>query len=43
MWREIGTYRVAARGELQYDASGLYDLDSLGLMIVNCGGPTSQT
>jgi hypothetical protein len=41
-WREIGIYQVAAREELAYNASGLYGLDSLGLMIANSGGPTLQ-
>ncbi|KAF2828652.1 acid protease [Ophiobolus disseminans] len=42
-WHEIGIYRVAAREELRYDASGLYGLESLGLMIANSGGPTLQS
>jgi hypothetical protein len=39
-WHEIGIYQVAAREELGYNASGLYGLDTLGLMIANSGGPT---
>ncbi|KAH7400533.1 aspartic peptidase domain-containing protein [Phaeosphaeria sp. MPI-PUGE-AT-0046c] len=38
-WSEIGIYQVAGREELSYNASGLYGLDSLGLMIANSGGP----
>jgi hypothetical protein len=41
-WHEIGIYQVEARPELRYNASGLYGLDSLGLMIANSGGPTLQ-
>ena len=39
-WHEIGIYQVAAREELGYNASGLYGLDTLGLMVANSGGPT---
>jgi hypothetical protein len=42
-WHEIGIYQVAAREELSYNASGLYGLDSLGLMIANSGGPVLQS
>lgn len=38
-WSEIGIYQVAAREELKYNASGLYGLDTLGLMVANSGGP----
>jgi hypothetical protein len=38
-WDELGIYKVAAREELRYNASGLYGLDTLGLMIANSGGP----
>jgi hypothetical protein len=41
-WHEIGIYKIAAREELGYNASALYGLDSLGLMIANSGGPTLQ-
>ncbi|KAF1935241.1 acid protease [Clathrospora elynae] len=41
-WHQIGIYQVAAREELGYNASGLYGLDTLGLMIANSGGPTLQ-
>jgi hypothetical protein len=41
-WHEIGIYHVAAREELGYNASGLYGLDTLGLMIANSGGPTLE-
>lgn len=39
-WHEIGIYGISAREELGYNASGLYGLDNLGLMIANSGGPT---
>ncbi|EOA82422.1 uncharacterized protein SETTUDRAFT_82601, partial [Exserohilum turcica Et28A] len=39
-WHEIGIYQTATREELGYNASGLYGLDTLGLMIANSGGPT---
>jgi hypothetical protein len=42
-WHEIGIYQVAAREELGYNASGLYGLDTLGLMVANSGGPTLQS
>jgi hypothetical protein len=38
-WDELGIYKVAAREELRYNASGLYGLDTLGLMIADSGGP----
>ncbi|KAH7088016.1 aspartic peptidase domain-containing protein [Paraphoma chrysanthemicola] len=41
-WHEIGIYQVEARPELRYNASGLYGLDTLGLMIANSGGPVLQ-
>lgn len=41
-WLEIGIYNVAARNELGYNASGLYGLDNLGLMVANSGGPTLE-
>ncbi|KAF1842153.1 acid protease [Cucurbitaria berberidis CBS 394.84] len=42
-WHEIGIYGTTAREELGYNASGLYGLDTLGLMIVNSGGPTLES
>lgn len=39
-WHEIGLYKVSAREELRYNASGLYGLDNMGLMVANSGGPT---
>ncbi|KAH7380033.1 aspartic peptidase domain-containing protein [Pyrenochaeta sp. MPI-SDFR-AT-0127] len=41
-WHEIGIYNVAVRKELGYNASGLYGLDRLGLMVANSGGPTLE-
>jgi hypothetical protein len=41
-WHEIGVYKAQVRPELGYNASGLYGLDSVGLMIANSGGPTLQ-
>lgn len=41
-WREIGLYKVSAREELRYNASGLYGLDKMGLMVANSGGPILQ-
>jgi hypothetical protein len=42
-WSNIGIFQVAAREELGYNASGLYGLDNLGLMIANSGGPTLKS
>ncbi|USP74075.1 hypothetical protein yc1106_01349 [Curvularia clavata] len=41
-WHEIGIYRTETRSELGYNASGLYGLDTLGLMVANSGGPTLE-
>ncbi|KAH8732441.1 aspartic peptidase domain-containing protein [Phaeosphaeriaceae sp. PMI808] len=41
-WSEIGIYQTPTRGELGYNASGLYGLEKLGLMVANSGGPTLQ-
>jgi hypothetical protein len=38
-WDELGIYKVATREELRYNASGLYGLDTMALMIANSGGP----
>lgn len=42
-WHEIGIYDIATREELGYNASGLYGLDTLGLMVANSGGPTLES
>ncbi|KAL6704358.1 hypothetical protein ACN47E_008314 [Coniothyrium glycines] len=39
-WHEIGIFGTSLREELGYNASALYGLDNLGLMIANSGGPT---
>ncbi|EMD89485.1 hypothetical protein COCHEDRAFT_1108162 [Bipolaris maydis C5] len=41
-WHEVGIYQTTNREELGYNASGLYGLDTLGLMIANSGGPTLE-
>ena len=39
-WHEIGIYGTTQRTELGYNATGLYGLDTLGLMSSSSEGPT---